>query len=662
VPYILSIWSSIFLERRIDYMSKITVVIFLLAGFLVFNLNDAYAQESWTTYTTSEGLPNNNCYSVLIDNSGNSWIGLRGGVGTYFISKYDGVTWTNYGFGDGATGSGKVWVLYLDSHNTLWAGTDGIGVLRTTDGGATWDTTTFRMSNGLGSDSIRAIAEDLSGNIWFACGPHPDQGGPSGGLTKWDGTSITTYKSDTSRAVYVGGGNSELPDNFVQALIIDDLGNLWGGTKGNGAFRWDMSGAYTGWTHFTISNSNLMDNVINPGALDNANGFLWFGLSAAPSSAKNGAQKFDGSTWTQVMSGARIWTIVHDWEDSIWMGDADPPGNATGLYKFAPDGSVQSKNWTTGDGMIDNVVRRIAIDNKNGKVWCVGQNGVSVLSGNLKIGAKLMCNISEGWNLISVPVLVEDNEKSTLYPTASSSAFTYDGSYFTDDSLDVGTGYWLKFNSSERLAIKGLPTDIETVSVKNGWNMIGSISEPVPIATITSDPPSMITSDFYEYNGAYISSDTIMPCRGYWVKVGEAGKLILSSVVKGTQGNFINIVHNDELPPLPPDTDNKSYVQAEQREYTLEQNFPNPFNPGTTINYSLKEVSDVTIEIYNILGMKVVTLYSGIKEAGRYTIRWNGETDNSQMLGSGICFIRIFATGKLSGTNVSIVRKAVISK
>jgi hypothetical protein len=643
-------------------MSKITVIIFLSVSFLFFYLHATNAQESWTTYTTLDGLPNNNCYSVLVDKSGNSWVGIRGGVGTYFISKYDGVIWTNYGFGDGATGTGKVWALFIDSQNTLWAATDGIGVLRTTDGGITWDSTTFRMSNGMGSDSIRAVIEDLSGNIWFACGPHPDQGGPSGGLTKWDGSSITTYKSDTSRAVYVGGGNSGLPDNFIQALTIDNLGNLWGGTKGNGAFKWDMSGAYTGWSHFTTANSNLLDNVINPGALDYANGFVWFGLSAAPGALKNGAQKFDGTTWTQVMSGARIWTIVHDWEDSIWMGDADPPANATGLYKFAPDGSSLARNWTTGDGMLDNIVRRISIDNKNGKVWCVGQNGVSVLSGRLNIGTKITYNIIEGWNLVSLPIFVDDHQKNTLFPTASSSAFTYNGSYITDDSLDIGTGYWLKFDSGEPMELTGFPCDEVTINVRNGWNMIGSVAEPILITNISSDPPGMITSDFYEYTGTYVSSDTIKPGQGYWVKVGEVGQLFLSSVAKEKHANFIKIVHDDEFPPLPPSRDNNVLLRAEQKEYRLEQNFPNPFNPGTTVNYSLKELSEVTIDIYNILGMKVATLFTGIKDAGSYTVKWNGQTDNGQTLGSGICFIRIYAIGKLSGTNVSMVKKALISK
>ncbi len=643
-------------------MSKIRKTIFWCICLLIGACYIADAQESWTTYTTMDGLPSNNCYSVAIDRSGNSWVGSRAAVGSYYISKYDGVSWTSFGFGDGVRGSGKVWALYFDSYNNLWAGTDGIGVLRTTDGGTTWDTTTFRMSNGMGSDSVRAIIEDPSGNIWFACGPHPDQGGPSGGLTKWNGSTLTTYKSDTSKAVFVGGGNSGLPDNFVQALTLDQSGNIWGGTKGNGAFRWDMSGAHTGWSHFTMANSNLLDNVVNPGAMDYANGFLWFGISAAPTLDKKGAEKFDGTTWTQVLSGARIWTIVHDWEDSVWMGDADPPGNATGLYKFAPDGSVMVKNWTTGDGMLDNIVRRIAVDDRGGKVWCVGQNGVSVLSGRLASGTSITYNMTSGWNLISLPVFAKDNQKSILFPTASSKAFAYDNGYTAVDSLNVGYGYWLKFEHAKQCEIAGALCEVESIDVKKGWNMIGAITESIVVTEISSDPPGVITSPFYEYKDGYIISNALSPTRGYWVKVSQAGKLILSSSAGETKTNLIRIVNDGERPPLPPSRDNNDVSQNRRTGYGLAQNYPNPFNPSTTVNYSLKEMSEVTIEIFNILGIRVATLFTGMKDGGSYTIRWDGQTDLRQKLASGVYFIRIHAIGKLSGEAISMVKKAVLSR
>ena len=52
-------------------------------------------------------------------------------------------------------------------------------------------------------------------------------------------------------------------------------------------------------------------------------------------------------------------------------------------------------------------------------------------------------------------------------------------------------------------------------------------------------------------------------------------------------------------------------------------NFPNPFNPSTTITYSIGKPGLVTLDVYNILGQKVTTLFNGYKDAGNYSVRWN---------------------------------------
>ncbi len=61
-------------------------------------------------------------------------------------------------------------------------------------------------------------------------------------------------------------------------------------------------------------------------------------------------------------------------------------------------------------------------------------------------------------------------------------------------------------------------------------------------------------------------------------------------------------------------------------EYSLEQNFPNPFNPSTTIQFSIPERSFVTLEIFNALGEKITTLVSEELNAGNHKYEWNPET------------------------------------
>jgi len=133
-----------------------------------------------------------------------------------------------------------------------------------------------------------------------------------------------------------------------------------------------------------------------------------------------------------------------------------------------------------------------------------------------------------GWNMVSVPVNAEDLSKVTLFPTAISKAFAYSGGYYTVDTLLLGQGYWMKFDSAETVPIEGYGLDEDTASVVTGWNMIGSISYPAPVANITEIPSSIVLSNYYGYNGAYFSADTLKPGQAYWVKVSSAGKLVLA--------------------------------------------------------------------------------------------------------------------------------------
>jgi hypothetical protein len=70
--------------------------------------------------------------------------------------------------------------------------------------------------------------------------------------------------------------------------------------------------------------------------------------------------------------------------------------------------------------------------------------------------------------------------------------------------------------------------------------------------------------------------------------------------------------------------------------YSLEQNFPNPFNPVTTIIYKLPETSSLKIRIYNVLGQLVRTLVNNTISQGEYSIRWGGVDNKGIKVSSGI--------------------------
>jgi len=89
---------------------------------------------------------------------------------------------------------------------------------------------------------------------------------------------------------------------------------------------------------------------------------------------------------------------------------------------------------------------------------------------------------------------------------------------------------------------------------------------------------------------------------------------------------------------------------------SLQQIYPNPFNPQTTISYGLAKASNLELIIMNGKGQVVRHLYSGQKNAGNYMIRWDGLNDNGSAVTSGVYYIRMVAE------KFSSVRKLVLMK
>jgi parallel beta-helix repeat protein len=88
----------------------------------------------------------------------------------------------------------------------------------------------------------------------------------------------------------------------------------------------------------------------------------------------------------------------------------------------------------------------------------------------------------------------------------------------------------------------------------------------------------------------------------------------------------------------------------------LGANYPNPFNPTTTISYGLKEETNVNITLYNIRGQKVRTLINEIMPAGQHQITWNGKDNSGKQAASGVYFYR------MKTNDYTKVRKAMLLK
>ena len=75
--------------------------------------------------------------------------------------------------------------------------------------------------------------------------------------------------------------------------------------------------------------------------------------------------------------------------------------------------------------------------------------------------------------------------------------------------------------------------------------------------------------------------------------------------------------------------------------YNLRGNYPNPFNPQTAISYSLAEPGYATLDVYNILGQRIVTLVDEYREAGNHTVIWDGTNEAGEPVASGVYLYRL---------------------
>jgi hypothetical protein len=78
-------------------------------------------------------------------------------------------------------------------------------------------------------------------------------------------------------------------------------------------------------------------------------------------------------------------------------------------------------------------------------------------------------------------------------------------------------------------------------------------------------------------------------------------------------------------------------------DFALHDNYPNPFNPTTTLRFDLPEISDVRLTIYNVLGKRVKSFKMQNTPAGYHSIRWNATNDFGSPVSAGVYLYQLQA-------------------
>ena len=98
-------------------------------------------------------------------------------------------------------------------------------------------------------------------------------------------------------------------------------------------------------------------------------------------------------------------------------------------------------------------------------------------------------------------------------------------------------------------------------------------------------------------------------------------------------------------------------LQTRPEAFALANNYPNPFNPATTIKYALPQAADVELTVYNVVGQVVRTLVAEHQSAGRYAVEWDAANDSGHSLSSGMYFYRLEAGGEFLETKKMLLLK-----
>ena len=352
------------------------------------------------------------------------------------------------------------------------------------------------------------------------------------------------------------------------------------------------------------------------------------------------------------------------------------------------------------------------------------------------------------WNLVGLPMSVEDPYHLSIYPDAlEGTLYSFDGNYVQENDFITGTGYWLRFPDGGTTIISGSTIHSLIISMMNDWNLISGISSSVPATSIQDPEGILLPGTLYEFDGSYIQAETLEPGKGYWIRSAGPGEIIISDDIRAKRLPFISkmdgantISFNDQtlyfgvtvpdneklsysVPPKPPSgvfdarfqgdwiycedsgkielTDqaeplsisfniaNKTtwvLINIESDEeydlsgsgeliiaevlngfslrknsvlphsYALHQNFPNPFNPVTSLRYDLPEQSFITLTIYDLIGREIAQLVNTTQEAGFRSVQWDATDSFGKPVSAGIYLYKI-TTGEFVQTKKMVLVK-----
>ncbi|RJP67054.1 MAG: T9SS C-terminal target domain-containing protein [Ignavibacteriales bacterium] len=404
--------------------------------------------------------------------------------------------------------------------------------------------------------------------------------------------------------------NSSLPDNQIHAIAVDENNIKWIGTA-KGLVRIDGSN----WEVFNTENSEIPSSAVHSLYADSKGVFV---------GTDSGLAKYYEGKWMlfdkekTIFESQLIVDIIKDKENNYWV--------AGELNLIKIDGGT----WEvlTNESAIGNY-QSLVVDNNN-HIWAGDFNHAS-FNGILweYNGVK--------WNY----------SKLNDYPDLISS-FPYALAVDSNNVVWMGTG--------------GTPGGRLVKIENNNWQTYTSLNSDFPGGGINS----ILIEDSVKWIG---SSKGLVSFNGKEWKVFNRGNSELPddwvytlAIDKygnkwiGTISGGLTVYKENGIV-----TSNQGPDYSKPSEFQLFQNFPNPFNPRTTIQFGIPTEGKVTIKIFDIMGREVATLVNEHKAPGEYKVEFSAEGGsasggNSSKLASGIYFYRLQAGDFISSRKLILLK------
>jgi hypothetical protein len=257
----------------------------------------------------------------------------------------------------------------------------------------------------------------------------------------------------------------------------------------------------------------------------------------------------------------------------------------------------------------------------------------------------------------------------SIWPTASviRTVYSYDGT--NSSSYTTLTGnlkFAVRFSPSASGRVTGVQVRTMTQNIK--WvGTSGSLncevytnSGGVPgtkIGATVSKSLSLFTAGINNYIQMIDANADVTAGTDYHLVISPASptdtlRILLENVSGGTRSSYYGgstwtqqSSINFRIRPIVTSTSGLSGISGDALQrplvFRLEKNYPNPFNPSTTIKYEIPVGGNVRLEVFDLLGRLVTTLVNTAQNAGAYSVRWDGTSDSGAQVASGVYFYRL---------------------